>query len=78
MGSATLFTYHCALGQVWAASLHPPLMYSLLGLLFLPLPFNFLFPVSKVSPQLRLCCKARMHCASLDEVLACKLQQFPV
>ncbi|CAL8469057.1 g8598 [Coccomyxa elongata] len=47
MGSATLFTYHCALGQLWAASLHPPLMYSLLVLLFLPLPLNFLFPETR-------------------------------
>ncbi len=46
LGSATLFAWHCANSQIWLASLHPPLMYGLLILLFLPLPPKILFQVS--------------------------------
>lgn len=45
LGSAALFAYHCAQGQIWLAGLHPPLMYALLILLLLPVPLRFLFQV---------------------------------
>ena len=44
-GSAFLFAYHCGQGQLALASLQPPLIYSALALLFIPLPLKFLFPV---------------------------------
>ena len=54
LGSAMLFTYFCAIGWLWAASTQPPLMYGLLIFLFLPLPINFLFPVSTHGLPLRV------------------------
>ena len=56
LGSGALFAYHCAQGQIWMAGLHPPLMYALLILIFLPLPSNFLFPVSKPDLPIRSTC----------------------
>ena len=43
--SALLFAYHCGQGQLGLAGLQPPLIYSALLLLFLPLPLKVLFPV---------------------------------
>ena len=48
LGSAALFAYHCAQGQIWLAGLHPPLMYALLILLLLPVPLRFLFQVGSL------------------------------
>jgi hypothetical protein len=50
-GSALLFAYHCGQGQLWLASLQPPLIYSALLLLFLPMPLRFLFPVRCRRPR---------------------------
>ena len=63
-GSALLFAYHCGQGQLWLASLQPPLIYSALVLLFLPMPLKILFPVR----QCRLRCLIKITPPSLLSV----------
>ena len=62
LGSAMLFTYFCAIGWLWAASTQPPLMYGLLIFLFLPLPVNFLFPVSSPGVPCQKCAECDVEC----------------